>query len=490
MSVNKKSISAQINLLLTHIISTFGAKLGMLWIAGSDTFYMNSLNGEPTLIETHHLNNFLASYYYRFLRSSYRTYPIILEDVFKAPNMPELLTNFAESANIKSVMISPIVRHRLIKGTLLLGANSITKLKRINSDLLMMLSDLALYLTDYEMDNDAEKNAPSSVANAFGMLIGKNKQMQIINETISKISDSDANVFIYGESGTGKELVARTLHSMSRRKSETFIPVDCVALPKNLLESELFGFEKGAFTGAYKIKRGLLEYADGGSFFLDEITEMNFDLQAKLLRVLQEKQFRRIGGKELLDVDIRIISATNRNPKEAIDNKQLRQDLYYRLNVIPIYVPPLRERAEDIPLFVIHFIKEISKSNEQASHEVTDDAMEKLINYRWPGNIRELRNVIERSLALARNDLISVADLPDEIVHNKSTHRKIEKNESLILPYNQAKKQNLLSFERSYFSKLLDKNLGNITKVAKEAKVSRKTIYNILKKHRLNIDLV
>jgi len=292
--------------------------------------------------------------------------------------------------------------------------------------------------------------------------------MQEIYKTIIKIAPSDSNVFIYGESGTGKELIARMIHSQSRRKTQAFISVDCVALPESLLESELFGYERGAFTGANSIKRGLVEYSDKGTFFLDEIAEINIELQAKLLRVLQERQFRRIGGKKLIDIDIRIISATNLDPKEAIKKRSLREDLFYRLNVIPIYIPPLRERKEDIPLLVQSFIKQFSKIYEGKKFEITEQALQYLINYKWPGNVRELKNLVERLIALAKSETISIQDLPTEIINDSSLSKFDMSGYSETLPYCQAKEKSLTKFERLYFSRLIDKCGGNITKVAKE----------------------
>lgn len=411
--------------------------------------------------------------------------PIVVENLFKTPHLPDNLLKLAEIENITSLLISPVIRKKQIKGTIILGSDNATRFSKMDFELLRLLTETVLNLNHHNT-LDFPVNTIDRTQNSFGLIIGKSRPMQEIIKTILKISQTDANVFIYGESGTGKEVIARTLHSHCKRKNQAFIPVDCVALPENLLESELFGYEKGAFTGANDIKRGLIEYADKGTFFLDEITEMHINLQAKLLRVLQERQFRRIGGKKLIDIDIRIVSATNRDPKVAISKKFLREDLFYRLNVIPIYVPPLRERREDIPLLVDHFLEEFSKSSENGRFELSDEAMQRLMNYKWPGNVRELRNVIERLVALAKNTTITVDSLPGEILNHESTPNTIESTYPLTLPYNEAKEKSLMTFERLYFSRLLDRFRGNISKVAKEAKVSRKTIYNILNKHGLD----
>lgn len=479
------SKKSQTNLLLNHIISTFNAQLGIIWLARTDAFYTSTKKGGHTIVETNSLVGFLAGYYYSFLKHRNKFSPIIIDNLDKASKLPENLHKLAEIENISSLLISPILAKKNIKGTLILGSSNTNSFANIDFDLLTLLMDSALRLnerngTDLITSEKEEQN------NSFGAIIGKSSKMKEIYKIILKIAPSDSNVFIYGESGTGKELVARTIHSESQRKAQAFIPVDCVALPESLLESELFGYEKGAFTGANNIKRGLMEYADGGTFFLDEITEINLELQAKLLRVLQERQLRRVGGKKLIDIDIRIISATNLDPKEAIAKRKLRDDLFYRLNVIPVCIPPLRQRKEDISLLVQHFIKEFAKTQDGKNFEITEEALDYLINYKWPGNVRELKNLIERLIALAKSERISVQDLPTEIV-NFSALSKFEINNSFkTLSYGEAKEKSLTEFERLYFSRLMDEFGGNITKVANEAKVSRKTVYNVLEKHGLS----
>lgn len=477
---------SQTNLLLNHIISTFDAKLGMLWFAGQDTFLMATQNGGDNVVNTESLASFLSGFYYRFIQDG-KPSPFVIDNVHTVTNLPDNLIKLSEIEGTTSIFIAPVIQKRKVKGTLILGAENAKTFDAIDYELLKLLSNLALNLNNSNGNSHSQEIAVKSepqVTDSFDLLVGRSPKIQEIFRTIVKISRSDSNVFIYGENGTGKELIARTIHAHSKRKEQAFIPVDCVALPETLLESELFGYEKGAFTGAINTKCGLIEYADKGTFFLDEITEMNTELQAKLLRVLQERQFRRIGGKKLIDIDIRIISATNIEPRQAIAKGKLREDLFYRLNVIPIYMPPLRERTEDIPLLIEHFIKEFSK-NEHKSIEISDEALHYLIHYRWPGNIRELKNLIERLIVLAKNQTISVEDLPVEIVKYSSNANLVEQRTDQRLPYNKAKEKNLMEFERLYFSKLLDVCKGNISKVAKEAQVSRKTIYNILKKHSL-----
>ncbi|MBD3273871.1 MAG: response regulator, partial [Candidatus Marinimicrobia bacterium] len=241
----------------------------------------------------------------------------------------------------------------------------------------------------------------------FGELVGKSPQMQKIYQTISLVANSNASVFIQGPSGTGKELVARAIHYNSNRNDKPFIQVNCAALPEGLMESELFGHEKGSFTGAVRKNIGKFELADGGTLLLDEITEMDIGLQAKLLRAIQEKEFNRVGGSETIKVDVRILATSNRDLQKAVEEGHLREDLYYRLNTIPIRIPPLEERREDIKPLVDHFIEKYSKENQKEINEIEDDAMRRLLMEPFPGNIRELENRILRAVILAQEQKIT-----------------------------------------------------------------------------------
>lgn len=240
----------------------------------------------------------------------------------------------------------------------------------------------------------------------FGSLIGKSKEMLKVYSRIKKVADTTANILILGESGTGKELVARAVHDNGARKDKPFVVINCGGIPEQLLESELFGYRKGAFTGAYSDKQGLFEVARGGTIFLDEIAELPTILQVKLLRVIQEKTFRRVGGSEDIKVDIRIIAATNQDLEQKVQDGSFREDLYYRLNVIPVHIPPLRERREDIRVLTRHFIKKYSKDFGKEIKKISSYAMELLMGYRFPGNVRELENIIERSVALETSNII------------------------------------------------------------------------------------
>ncbi|HOX85857.1 MAG TPA: sigma-54 dependent transcriptional regulator [bacterium] len=313
--------------------------------------------------------------------------------------------------------------------------------------------------------------------------LGYPPSLKKFNHLLIKVSRTNANVFISGESGTGKELVAKTIHHLSERRNNPFIPLDCVALPSSLLESELFGYEKGAFTGAVQCKPGLIELANGGTLFLDEITELDMSLQAKLLRVIQERQFRRIGGQKMIRVDIRIISAANRNPELAVKQNRLRQDLFYRLHVVPIVLPPLRERKEDIPFLLSFFLNKYCRIYKLKSLKISAEAMKVLQIYVWPGNVRELQNIAERLVSVSDKEIINPQDLPETILLNTSPI--VEKVEALS--FKKAKQRYLQTFCARYFASLSKKYDGNISQMAKEAKVSRSTIYKIIKTDNLQI---
>jgi two-component system, NtrC family, response regulator PilR len=251
-----------------------------------------------------------------------------------------------------------------------------------------------------------EAKTKGTVENIFCGMIGTNREMLKIFATIKKVSDTPANILILGESGTGKELVARAIHENSARSKMPFIAINSGGIPENLLESELFGYMKGSFTGAYADRQGYFEMARGGTIFLDEIGELSPSLQVKLLRIIQERTFRRIGGAEDIKVDVRIISATNKNLQERVEKGEFREDLYYRLNVIPIFIPPLRERREDIPFLINNFIEKYSQMFGKEIRNISSYAMELLMNYAFPGNIRELENIIERSVAMETSNII------------------------------------------------------------------------------------
>jgi len=305
----------------------------------------------------------------------------------------------------------------------------------------------------------------------FENIIAKSPRMQQIIEVIKVVAKSNATVLITGESGTGKELVARAVHSQSYRKDKTFVAVSCAALPETLLESELFGHERGSFTGAHVQRKGKFEAANRGSLFLDEVGEMSANIQVHLLRVLEEKEFTRVGGNELIKVDVRVISATNKDMKQAIANGQFREDLYYRLNVVTIELPPLRERKEDIPLLAEHFLKKFAVENQKEITGFSPKANDFLLNYDWPGNVRELENAIERAVILAKDNYIEVADLPQE---------------SLTKTHSSVPGESLEKIEKNHIQNTLKETDGNLSKAAKILGISRVTLYNKIKLYDLS----
>lgn len=320
---------------------------------------------------------------------------------------------------------------------------------------------------------------PAECKMGFDDMIGQSSEIVSIFDSIHNIAKTDANVLIVGETGTGKELIARALHRHSLRKNEGFISVDCGAIPATLLESELFGFEKGTFTGAEGRKHGLLEFAHNGTLFLDEISELDVTLQSKLLRVLQERQFRRIGGNKLISVDMRVISAMNVNPQKAVAQGKLRKDLFYRLNVIPIHVPPLRQRKEDIPILVHYLLNKWSKKNHSPAKHVSEEVMELFLKYQWSGNIRQLQNIIERLCVLSPGPVIDIEDLPAYIRYASNDGAELSFDNSL----KEARRKCIEKFERRYLRKVLKKSKNNVEEAAQIASVSYRTIYRMIERY-------
>src|SRR3990167_9326317 len=339
--------------------------------------------------------------------------------------------------------------------------------KPISAELLLTLIEKALREQRLIEENQRLKKE-LGLAFGFDQLIGSSPQLQAILTTVKKIASTEANILIQGESGTGKELIARAVHRNSTRGQGggRFVPVDCASLPENLLESELFGHEKGAFTDAQNSRPGIFEFADGGTIFLDEIGEIPLSLQVKLLRALQEREIRRVGGRKLIDIDIRVISATNKDLGQAIQKKEFREDLFFRLNVISITLPLLRERVDDIPLLCNFFIKNDPVADKKQIKEISDETIEKLKKYNWPGNIRELQNVIERAVSLSDGGIITVKDLPDNIVVRGFSLAE-KANLKVRTTFKDAKKEWLSSFEKEYLVELLRRNNNNITKASR-----------------------
>jgi len=313
----------------------------------------------------------------------------------------------------------------------------------------------------------------------FANIIGKSPKMRQLFDYISKVSSSSATVLITGESGTGKELVAKALHFNSSRRNHKFVSINCGAMPENLLESELFGHEKGAFTSADSLKIGLLETADKGTFFFDEVYEAPLSIQVKLLRVLQEREFIRVGGTKTIKVDLRIIAATNRDLAEGVKNKTFRQDLFYRLNVIPIRIPPLRERKEDIAQLVEHFINKFNGQHKQDDkiRGIDSKAMALLEKFDWPGNVRELENAVERAVVLEMTDMIQPGSLPEEVTHY--TGHFMGDDQEIDL------EKTLDQIEKDILKEALTYTDGVINKAADRLNLSFRSMRYRVKKHRL-----
>jgi len=306
----------------------------------------------------------------------------------------------------------------------------------------------------------------------FENIIAKSPKMQQVIEVIKIVAKSNATVLIMGESGTGKELVARAIHAQSHRRDKPFIAVSCAALPESLLESELFGHEKGSFTGAYAQKKGKFEIANRGTLFLDEIGEMSTNIQVHLLRVLEEKEFTRVGGNELIKVDVRAVSATNKDIRKAVASGQFREDVYYRLNVVTIELPPLRERKEDIPLLAEHFLKKFTLENQKEIAGFSPDATNFLLKYEWPGNVRELENAIERAVILAQNSNIEITDLP---------------HQNLPLARSASTGKRLKEAEKNHILNILTETQGNYSEAARILGISRMTLYNKARVYGINV---
>ncbi|MEQ8278267.1 MAG: sigma-54 dependent transcriptional regulator [Deltaproteobacteria bacterium] len=316
-------------------------------------------------------------------------------------------------------------------------------------------------------------------------IIGRSPAMLATLETIQQAAPSTATVMLLGESGTGKELLARALHEQSQRLEGPFVVVNCAALPETILESELFGYEKGAFTGATQAKEGRIQRADGGTLFLDEVGELSAPVQAKLLRVLQENEIERLGGHEPISVDFRLVSATNRDLEAAVKEGTFREDLYYRLNVIEVRLPPLRERPEDIALIAEHFIRLYAKKNNKTVRGLTEDARDKLVRYGWPGNVRELENVVERAVVLTRDEVIDVANLPapvqNAVVERGEVHREGKK---IVIPIG----TKLEEVERFMIHETLEETGGDKSLAAQLLGIAARTIYRKLEAERKSDD--
>ena len=318
---------------------------------------------------------------------------------------------------------------------------------------------------------------------SFGDFLCESPAMQQVYSIIDRVASSSVDVLVTGETGTGKELVARAIHARSRRSSGPFVPVDCGAIPDTLMESELFGYERGAFTGANALRMGLVESADGGTLFLDEVGELPLPLQAKLLRVLQERRVRRVGARQENAVDVRVVAATSRPIDQMMTQGSFRRDLFYRIAVVRIDLPPLRARGDDIGLLAEFFANRAAQEMGRTIGGLSTDVYQVLKNYQWPGNVRELQNVVRRAIALTRSPTAGLDDLPDEVV---AAAGRVAGAEATAIGFFGQRAEHVARFERQYLTDLLTRHLGDVSAAARESRLPRGTLYRLLKGHGLD----
>lgn len=394
-------------------------------------------------------------------------------------------TEFAKNHSIVSLGLSAVMCVPLVSGQKVLGAVYIDRRNKLipfkDSDLTFLIAFARQIVKGLEVSLEIlglEEKLEEKPKLEFKLLrerfksddmIGTGMKLFNVLKLAAKVSDTDASVLVLGENGTGKELLTHAIHVNSSRSNKPFVVVNCGAIPSDLLESELFGYESGAFTGAVKSKPGRLEVADGGTIFLDEIGEMSVNLQAKLLRVIQTKEIERLGSVQSKKIDVRFIAATNRDLSKMILEKTFREDLYYRLKVIEIVIPPLRERKEDIEELVSYFLKKFSSEN--SSYTISDDALNTLENYDWPGNIRELENIIQRSVILSKSNLITIDDLPPEIVNVLDQRTETNFEKTLIEVEDQ--------FRKMYLTKVL-RRVGSKSEAAKVLGINRSHLHKLI----------
>jgi DNA-binding NtrC family response regulator len=340
-----------------------------------------------------------------------------------------------------------------------------------------------------QSDLNARNVIPDEPGRRFTEIVGKGQRMIELQQIIAKVADAPSTVLIQGESGTGKELVATALHEKSSRRERPFIKINCAAIPRELVEAELFGFEKGAFTGAVQSKPGRFELADGGTLFLDEIGEIPIEMQVKLLRAIQESEFERVGGVKTTRVQVRLIAATSRDLTREISAGRFREDLFYRLNVVPLQLPPLRERREDIPLLVEHFRQKYNARLKKSVERIEDDALAALSGYSWPGNIRELENVLERTILFAERPVIRAADLPPSLRAAPPLAEDAAPSAPGVPtapgPLKEIVKEQVQAIERDLIVRGLEVTNGNVTRTAKLLKISRKSLQMKMKEFGL-----
>jgi len=377
-----------------------------------------------------------------------------------------------QTPNLPVIMISGHANIELAVKATKLGAYDFVE-KPLSLEKVLLTVNNALSFSKLEQENWALRQ---QIQKKYE-IVGNSPEIQYLKEQIKIVAPTNGWVLITGENGTGKELVAREIHQLSLRVDRSFVEVNCAAIPEELIESELFGHEKGSFTGALSKRRGKFDLANEGTIFLDEIADMSLKTQAKILRILQEQKFERVGGAEMIFVDVRVIAATNRNLQEEMQKGRFREDLYYRLNVIPLAVPPLRERKTDIPILAEHFIAEFCLENHKELKRILPEAMDLLISYPWPGNVRELKNVVERMVIMTRGGMIEAKDVPDPVREQRRAQPELSFFEYDLL--RDARKE----FEKRFIMKKLLENEENISKTAEVIGIERSNLHRKIKSY-------
>jgi len=402
-------------------------------------------------------------------------HPILIHDLRADPLFKDNESVVAQ--NLGSVLCLPLIIENRARGAIYLDRKAgFESYSRQNLELLIAISKpINLILRN---SFELYKQGEGDFSDPKDFLIGRSKSLRRIQTLIERVKDNDTPVFICGESGTGKELIAQAIHQRGARRKGQFVAVNCGAIPDNLLESELFGYAKGAFTGALRDKTGLIEEADKGTFFLDEICDLSLQLQAKLLRLLQEKEIRRVGENRTRSVDVRFISATNKNIEKEIERENFREDLYYRLRIIAIEIPPLRERKEDLPLLLDHFVEKYCQEMKRERVYFSPCSLELLMNYSWPGNVRELQNEIQRCLIFSGDDNF----IREEYLSSKINPQK-ETSSSTSYNFFEAKAE----FERRFLHQALSRYDYNKSKTAGEIGLTRQGLFKLLKKHKIGL---
>jgi DNA-binding NtrC family response regulator len=393
----------------------------------------------------------------------------------------------SEDIKVPSIVITAFASVQTAVEAMKLGAYDYITKPFVLEDVYMAIKR-ALDVSRLQEENTRLKKALKKKF-GYNRIVGNSVEIQNVIKFIEKIADTDSTLLITGESGTGKELVAKTIHYNSSRAKKPFVPINCAAIPKDILESELFGHEKGAFTGAINTRIGRFEIANHGTLFLDEIGELAPSLQVKLLRVLQEKEFERVGGIKTIKVDVRIIAATNKDLEKAVRDGTFREDLYYRLNVIPLHLPPLRKMKEDIPLLVDHFIHEISKRKRRNPPKISKEAMDCFLNYKWPGNVRELENLMERLVILKEGDVVTPEDLPDRLRDNLHAPQPMPATTHILSKEGIDLNLMLDEIENSMIIQALQMSKGVKSKAASLLGLNRTTLIEKMKKKAIEFNV-